>query len=286
MIESRAILPVAGLLALATLAAAPPRARRWPVPREIRLASPMLRLGDLAPGSRLSARLAATVLAPAPQPGSPLRLSRRALEARLRALGVNPSRFAIPAEVEVERRAHAIPAAAVQAAVSAYLKRPVSSAGLLYSAPATTAAVPEIVVVRALVDAAHGRLELLCRDRGDPQLLPFAVSLALPPAALARRAAAARARELAWARAVVHPRPVAVAMPSPILVQPGHKANLLIQNPGFALVTRVMPLEPGRKGQRIRVMSLATHAVLPAVVSGRNQLRAAASINLTYAGMH
>ncbi len=285
MIESRAILPVAGLLALVALAA-PPKTQPVPVPREVTVASPLLRVGDLAPGNRLAAKLAATVLAPSPQPGSPLRLSRGQLQAQLRRLGVNPARFVIPSQVEIVRQAQAIPFAAVIAAVSSYLRRPVAPSELLYSAPATTAAAPAVVVVRERVDAAHGRLELLCRDRNDPQLLPFAVSLALSPAALSRRAAAARARELAWARAVVKPRPRAVPMPTPILVQPGHTANLLINTPGFALVTQVMPLEPGRLGQHIRVTSLATHAVLPAVVSGKNQLRAAASINLTYAGLH
>jgi hypothetical protein len=284
VIESRAILPAAGLLALATLAAAP--RPRYAVRGEVTVSAPLLRLGDLAPGPGLAADLAATVLAPAPQPGAPLRLTRRQLEARLRGLGIDAGRFAIPAEIEVVRRAAAISRAAVAAAVAAYLHRTVPPADLLFSAPPTTSAAPDVVVVRELVDAAHDRLELLCRDRNDAQLLPFAVSLALSPAALARRAARARARARAWAEAVAAPRPVPVALPTPILVRPGHKARLTIDDPGFALVTEVMPLEPGRKGQSIRVRSLATGAVLPARVTGANQLRAAASLNLNYAGIH
>jgi hypothetical protein len=287
MIESRAMTPAAGLLALALLGVRGPAPRaRYAVRGRVSVASPLLRLGDLAPDAGLPLALAGIVLAPAPQPGSPLRLSRAQLRARLRGLGVDAARFAIPAEITVVRRARAIPRAAVDAAVAAYVHRVVPASELLFAAPLTTAAAPDVVVVRELVDAAHGRLELLCRDRNDPQLLPFAVSLAQSPAALAHRAAAERARQRAWARAAVPARPVAVAMPTPILVRPGHRANLVIDDPGFSLVTEVMPLEPGRKGQSIRVRSLATRALLTAIVTGRNQLRAAASLNLNYAGIH
>lgn len=261
-------------LAAATLLflLASPASAIWPMRPRVRVQARVVTLGDLlapqapsvAPPSQV---LLALVLAAAPQPGMPLRWSAAQLSARLRGAGVPAADFVIPAEVEIERQAAPVPAAAVLTAASAYLHRPLAAADLEFLAPQTTARHPAVMVLRSQPDVAHGRLDLICRAQNDPQLLPFTVSVRVPAAELEQQA---RQR---WLRAFAAPRAVSAARPAlPLLVRTGHLARLTINDPGFALVTLVEPLQPGRAGDIIRVRSLATKAVLRVRVTGIDQV--------------
>lgn len=241
------------------LAAAP----AWTVRAHSTVQAAVVRLGDVCPGAALAATRA--VLSAAPQPGIRLVWSDVQFAARLRAAGLTPSDFAIPARVEVERQAQAIPPAAVVAAIGAYLHRPLTAAEVRFTAPLTTAAEPAVEVVGARRDAAHGRLEVICRARHDAALLPFAVSVAPAPGDLARLA------QQKLARATAAPTAAPGAPPArPILVRPGQAATLAIRHPGFAITTTVEPLQAGRAGDRIPVRNPGNHALLRVYVTGPN----------------
>ncbi len=256
------------------LAAAAAAAPAWRVRAHAEINATVLRLGDLlAPGegAALPPELRHLALAAAPQPGMPLRWSRAQLEARLRSAGVPPRDFVIPAAIEIERRAAPVPVAAVLAALRTVLHRPLTARDVSFLAPLTTAAQPEVKVLRTRPDIAHGRLEVICRAQNDPALLPFSVSVRVPTAELTQQT---RQR---WLRSrMVAARPTmplaARPAPAPMVVRPGQIARLSISDPGFALVTLVEPLQPGRAGDIIRVRSLATHAVLRVRVTGPDQV--------------
>lgn len=256
------------LLAGTALAAAP-----WRIRAHVAVNARVVTLGDLLAPLPSDAvpppALSGLVLAAAPQPGMPLRWSAAQLTSRLRSAGVPTADFAIPAEVEIERRAAPVPEAAVLSAVSAYLRRPLHPDDLDFLAPLTTAAEPAISVLRSQPDVAHARLDVICRAQNDPQLLPFTVSVRIPAAELAQQA---RQR---WLRAFAASHATAAApRPASPLVRTGRLARLSISDPGFALVTMVEPLQPGRAGEIIRVRSLATKAVLQVRVTGPDQVSA------------
>ena len=60
----------------------------------------------------------------------------------------------------------------------------------------------------------------------------------------------------------------------PVLAKPGQPATVLVQGDGFRIFTTAVPLQRGRKGQRIRVRDLATRRVFMAEVLDRGYLRA------------
>ncbi|MGH9467397.1 MAG: flagella basal body P-ring formation protein FlgA [Terriglobales bacterium] len=258
---------------LVTVCAATPALR---VRAQVSVAGPVVRLGDLlASPDAAPPDVRLLVLAASPQPGVPLRWTGRALAARLRSAGLSSQDFLFPPRIVVRRQAHPMPRAAVLAAVSAYLHRPVSAQDVRYAAPLTTSSTPDVVVLRAVRDALQDRLDVFCRARHDPQLLPFVVSVRLTGAE--REQAVQQRRQSAF----VYARP---SVPSrPVLVRPGHNAVLVIASPGFAMTTLVAPLQPGRQGDHIRVRSLATKAILQVVVSGPNAV-AALPQSLTGAG--
>ena len=87
----------------------------------------------------------------------------------------------------------------------------------------------------------------------------------LSPAQLAGH----RARNRIRAGQTVNPR---MFLP-PLLVEPGKPATMVAEGRGFRIRITVMPLQPGTRGQRIRVRSLATNRVFVAEVVGRGFLR-------------
>ncbi|MGH9485779.1 MAG: flagella basal body P-ring formation protein FlgA, partial [Terriglobales bacterium] len=193
------------------------------------------------------------------------RWSREQFTARLRSAGVAPGEFAIPKVIEIRREAQPVPAAAVHEAIATFLHRTLAPADIRFTPPLTTATTPVVAVLRSVPDLVHGRLEVICRAQNDPRLLPFAVSVRMPAAALARQ-------EL---RRGVQKSDAAVRtplVPQPELVKPGRMAKLVISQPGFAMTTLVQPLQAGRKGDHIRVRSLATKAILQVLVTGHDQV--------------
>ncbi|MGH9479975.1 MAG: hypothetical protein ACRD1A_12145 [Terriglobales bacterium] len=276
------------LAGCAVLLAAAAPAPRWRLRASALVATPQVTLADLllpSPSSPAAApALAAAVLGPAPQPGSPLLWTRAQLAAHLRAAGADPARFAIPAEVQVIRRAAPIARAQVAAALARYLRRPIAPASLQFNPPLTTApGDPGIAVVSTRPDRLRGALVAICRARLDPALLPFTVLLPLADAPAPAVASAAAQPTLGptqpglgLARAPAHTAPIgsgdgeAALPPAPILVLPGRPATLTIRTTGFALTSRVMPLQAGHAGQRIRAQSLVTHALLSVIVTGPN----------------
>ncbi len=249
----------AALLGATAAAAAP----GWRIQPRVRVSASVVRLGDLlAAGASAPAGVRRLVLSAAPQPGMPLRWSAAQLASRLRSAGLLPGEFQIPARIEIERQAQPIPTAAVLQALTVYLRRPVLGSEVAFTPPLTTAADPQVQVLRAVPDRVHGRLEVYCRATKDLRLLPFAVSVRLSPA---EQALQARQASAVW-------RPHPEVAPKPVLVRPGRTAQLVIEQPGFALTTLVQPLQEGRQGDRIRVRSLATKAILQVVVTGRDQV--------------
>jgi hypothetical protein len=250
-----------GVLGLVLPLAATPA---WTVRPHSMVAAAVVRLGDVCPAAALSGAAARAVLSAAPQPGTPLVWTREQFAARLRAAGLPPAEFAIPATVAVERQAQPIPVAAVLTALHGFLHRDFHPGDLRFTAPLTTASDPEVEVVSAHRDAARGDLEVICRARHDAQLLPFAVSV---PLAAGDQARIAQAR---LQRAVAAASPEAPPAARPILVRPGHPATLAIRHPGFAITTTVEPLQAGRQGDRILVRNPGNHALLHVWVHGAN----------------
>jgi hypothetical protein len=246
-------------LALPLLAAAP----AWTVRPHSIVDAALVRLGDVCPAAPAEGAGRA-VLSAAPQPGTPLVWTREQFAARLRAAGLPPAEFDIPATVAVERQAQPIPAAAVLAALRGFFHRELNPGDLRFTAPLTTAADPAVEVVSAHRDAAHDDLEVICRARHDAQLLPFAVSVPLAAGDEARIAEARLQRAVAAAPAE------AARTALPILVRPGHPATLAIRHPGFAITTSVEPLQAGRAGDRILVRNPGNHALLHVFVRGAN----------------
>jgi hypothetical protein len=258
--KARRIMAVLGLVL--PLAATP----GWTVRSHSIVSAGVVRLGDLCPAAALPGDSARAVLSNAPQPGIPLIWTREQFAARLRAAGLPPAAFAIPATVAVERQAQAIPVAAVLTALNGYLHRELEPGDLRFAAPLTTATDPAVEVVSARRDVARDDLEVICRAQHDPQLLPFAVSVPLAPGDEARLAQ----EKLQRAAAVSPVR--AAARVQPILVRPGHPATLDIRHPGFAITTTVEPLQSGRQGDRILVRNPGNHALLHVYVSGADRV--------------
>ncbi len=247
------------LLLVSASAYAAPASQPWRVRAHVTVRTPVVRLGELvAPSSAMPAPLAAYTLAAAPQPGIALRWSRAQFSARLRSAGIATSQFEIPLQIEVQRASQPIPVALVLEAVGVALHRPLLEADINFTAPLTTATAPAVHVLRAVPDRLHGRIEVFCRAEHDPLLLPFLVSVRMSAAERAQHA------QSVW--------PLHAPPAKPILVRPGRTAQLTIAAPGFALTTRVQPLQPGRQGDHIRVRSLATKAILQVLVTGRDQV--------------
>lgn len=235
-----------------------------PLAAHVQVTGSAVRLQDLlVQGAAITAAEAATVVIPvAPAPGSPLDLNREETRSRLNAAGLDADEFAIPERMEITRAARPLPLRYVQAALAAHLHREIAADAIHYTAPLITAAGdPEVVIESERGDLVRGELDLRCRARRDPALLPFTVAVRLPRAELLAMRPARAAAATAHAPALV-------------LVHPGQAAALEVNEKGFQLVTQVMPLEAGRQGERIRALSLATHATLEVEVSGPNQVRA------------
>ncbi|MGH9394516.1 MAG: hypothetical protein ACRD1E_10135 [Terriglobales bacterium] len=236
-----------------------------PLASHVAVAGASVRLQDLlAPGAAaVSAAEARTVVIEvAPAPGSPLGLNREEARSRLEAAGLDADEFTIPVRIEITRVAHPLPLRYVQAALAAHLHRAIAPDGIRFTAPLITAeGDPDVVVESERADLIRGELELRCRARRDPALLPFMVAMRLPRTELLA---------LRPVPAAVTPARAAAA----VLVHPGQVAALEVKQKEFQLVTQVMPLEAGRAGERIRALSLATHATLEVEVTGPNQVRA------------
>lgn len=148
----------------------------------------------------------------------------------------------------------------VLAAVQRYLQHPLAAgaaAGVSYYAPLTTVAGdPELVIAGARPDLRRGGVDLECRATRDPGLPAFTIWL---PQAAGWPTSAARSAQAA----------------APVLISPGHLAELDIHQGTMALVTQVRPLQPARRGERVRALSLATHAVVEVEAIGENQVQIA-----------
>ncbi len=99
--------------------------------------------------------------------------------------------------------------------------------------------------------------------RIDPQSLGLAVRLAGMPDDSAPSAGAPSGRE----KAKVAPKP-------PVLARPGKPATLIMQGQNLRVTLSVEPLQPGTKGQCIRVRDLSTSRVMSAEVVDEGLLEA------------
>lgn len=150
-----------------------------------------------------------------------------------------------------------IPARYVLAAVDAHFQQTIAPAAVSYFPPSTTfAGDPGLAIVSARPDLRRGGVDLECRVTRDPQLPAFNIWVrhALPPPS-----AAAQLR----------------AQPAPLLITPGHIASLSIQQGSMSLLTQVRPLQAAHRGQRVRAVSLATHAVIEVEPIAVNEVRLA-----------
>lgn len=260
------LLMFAAALALGAIPGGHRDAAPWQLRADSVVAQPLVRLADLlVQPSAVDRGLQATVLAAAPQPGTPLRWNHAQVENRIAAAGLAPEDFAIPPAIEIHREARSVTAAEVQTALTTYLRRPAEA--MTFVPPLTTVAGDVgLAVTASRPDLPHGRLVLTCRAANDPELLPFTVTVPLPAAELSARRQAA----LLPANAVP-----AAAAPA-ILVQPGRPAQWLIANTAYSLTSQVMPLQAGRAGQIIRAVNTATHAPVRVRVVGKDQVASVA----------
>ena len=148
----------------------------------------------------------------------------------------------------------------VLAAVQQYLQHPVApvaAAALSYFAPLTTVAGdPGLVIAGARPDLRRGGMDLECRATQAAGLPAFTIWM--PQTA-------------GWPRSALRSAPLA----TPVLISPGHTAELDIHQGTMSLVTQVQPLQPARRGERVRALSLATHAVVEVEAIGENQVQIA-----------
>ena len=201
-------------------------------------------------------------------------------------------------------RARAITADEVRAAIVHALAargitpRAVTANGRLSIAiPSVTTrddAMLEVVDIRC--DPFFKRTLARLRVAGEPQVLPFLATAEGCPAALTRprqgpyRAARVEGnghagtdgsdhpvsergdgREMAAPAQDIAPLSRAVNRRAPdhrALAEPGKPARLVLEGAGFRISTRVMPLERGAHGQRIRVRALDSRRVMKAQVTG------------------
>lgn len=142
----------------------------------------------------------------------------------------------------------------VLAVVAAHFQHPVDAADVDYMAPLTSASGdPGLVITSARADQRRGGVDLECRAAHDPRLPAFTI----------------------WVRDAVLPKSAQPAPGAPVLVSPGELALLTIERGTLSLVTQVRPLQPARLGQRVRALSLATHAVIEVEPIAPNEVRLA-----------
>jgi flagella basal body P-ring formation protein FlgA len=268
-------------------------------------------LPDSAPAA-MRAQAGKIPLGESPQPPMSRMIYRQQLQYLLRDHADLLSDLSLPPQITVERFHRTVTREEVISAIDRALggpglegHSPLDLRRLRFSTPVyVTGKDAGLQVIRIESDALRGETRFRLWTSKDPGNLPFnvtapqAVSL---PTLVARRALApgvivtgtdfgmvmepreqnlsshpAAVADLAGlqTRRPLHPgQPVSRGdFASPVLVEPGALATLILQGSGFKIKTIVTPLEQGMLGQEVRVRNTESRQVVEAKVVGRDEL--------------
>jgi len=232
-------------------------------------------LADLLPASAPSSlheSAARLSLGSAPQPGSSRTLLGYQIEKQLRSAPEVLDRLAIPDRIVVTRAYRAISHAEIVRAIEEAWKEEGFSGNVALDRGNLELEAPVLVTrddlglkaTRLEYDRLEHRAVFRLWASKEPHLLPFYVSVDSLPGAdwLAGRGALSGKSVM---RGSAQPR---------ILVKPGKPVKMLGEGRNFRFSTIVVPLQPGREGQIIRVRERGTRRLLKAEVTGEGILKA------------
>jgi flagella basal body P-ring formation protein FlgA len=238
-------------------------------------AAATMSLADLLPKSAVQSlreRLAHVTLGGVPLLGSTRVFERNEIERLLQQLPDVLESIEIPQQVSITRTRHLLSREEIRDAIADALeKRGVERSrlpgieDLQIPAPIVVTQTPAgLVVQRFTVDAARGLAQFRLHASKEPKALPFYVTARVSP-------------EVAGliGKGTVSPGSAVAAdsLKQPAEVTPGKPATMLTVGKGFRIMTTVMPLQSGARGQQIRVRSLDTHSIVQAEVVAENYLR-------------
>ncbi len=253
-----------------------PRLEKVGLLESAKVSQDTITLADLLPSNAPSSvkEIAAHAsLGLAPQPGSWRALTSAQIESRLRDTPDLLARLEIPDRVLVTRAYRALSRGEIVRSIEEALKTEglgdsdrLKDALLRLDAPVLVAHDDAgIKAVRVEYDRLQRKAVFRLWASNEPRLLPFYVSIDNFPRAeqLAERTATPAGGNAPKGRTQ-----------SAILVAAGKPARLVGEGPNFRFSTIVVPLQPGRKGQFIRVRERGTRRLLRAEVVGEGLLRA------------
>jgi hypothetical protein len=232
-------------------------------------------LADLLPASTpssLQEGAARMSLGSAPQPGSSRTLRGYQIERQLRSSPDILALLAIPDRIVVTRAFRAISHAEIARAIEAALNEegfsgngPLNPGNVELEAPVlVTRDDLGLKATRLEYDRLEHRAVFRLWASKEPHLLPFYVSVdSLPGADLLAGRGALSGKSVM--RGSAQPR---------VLVKPGKPVRMLGEGRNFRFSTIVVPLQPGRKGEIIRVRERGTRRLLKAEVTGEGILKA------------
>jgi hypothetical protein len=198
----------------------------------------------------------------APLPASLRVVSKGQIAAPLREFPSTLEQLQIPERVIVTRHQRRLSSAEIRTAIETSMAREelpglrrLNLNGLDLQAPVfVTKPDPGLEVKRLEADRVERKTRLLLWTSKEPQVLPFYVTV----------------EGLLDTGERTQP---ATSLPI-VLVAPGKLAKLVVETPTLRMTALVTPLEPGVKGQIIRVRNPDTQRVLKAEVVGRGLLEA------------
>jgi Chaperone for flagella basal body P-ring formation len=278
------------LIAAAALSAT--RAQTQTVPRvellgRVSVSGKQVSLSDLLPrGTPETLRMAAAEvpLGRAPQPGRERSIDRADIERALAGHTGIFSSLSVPDRIAVSSAARPITAEEAYQAIRAELrKKNLPAAELLRRKDIQLGAQvfvrpgdAGLRVTRMDLDALLGRARFLLWPANDPEIVPFFATARLDPASSARLAHSDAARlspgSAAERRSMLAETTRAAVRE--ILVRPGQRTVLTLENAKMQITVDVVPLERGSLGQQIRVRMADSGKIVTAEVIGRARLEA------------
>lgn len=240
----------------------------------VEVAGDVLTLADLLPAhapEALRKRRALISLGKVPLPGNVRVISRATLEQALRSAPDLLDTLVIPNEIAIRRACRRLEIGEVLPALRKALEREgldVSALRLLSKAELETPVWvasddPGLEVSRLEFDPLLRKTRVEIQATKERHAVPFFVTVSA---------------RLETPATSIRPKPRAGQMasrgrsPLPVLIQMGHPARLVAEGGGIRISTRVVPLERGVRGQRIRVRSLDRGRLLRAEVVDRGLL--------------
>lgn len=269
-----------GLVSAAVAGSFPARLR---IHDAVQVEGETVKLSDLLPPDspgELQEKCSRLVLGDTPLPGSRRSISRVQIERQLRRVAIAPDRWEIPDSVTITRRRRRLSTAEILKAIETALASEGSSRfkapslnGLQLQAPVfVTKPDPGLEVKSTEYDPVQRKTRFLLWPSKEPQVLPFYVMVK----GTAGTAGVDDFRE--WVdglpRANTRKRESPAKAASAVLVAAGKPAKLIVETPAMRMSMSVTPLEPGVKGQLIRVRNQDTRRVVEAQVIGSCLLQA------------